>query len=397
MFHLSDFTTDVEVHQKLGDNPNTDNGLSAAAIKALFDLPAKELKAFINSGVIPFVNQVSDNADAAYTTASTASENAKSALDTAEKAMLAARQAANAAGSGTQVFEYGKSLYSFVMVAANAGKSVFCKRDSVVLPMVSFGSGGILFAGVTDAVAGTIEGYYLSSGNTWFAYRTAYEKTEVISEDSTHEQVPTAKAVWDAIGGLLKDVADLKYVPIDITSVANSIGTVELGKSIPEITLTWVVNKAPASQTVEGEAVDAAARSTVLTGPFASSKTFTVTATDERDAKDTATTKIYFYNGVYYGALASGVVPDSAAVLALTRKLQSGRAATINYTPADGKRPSYACPTRYGTPKFVIGGFEYEWAKLGTIDFANGSGHTESYDIWQHPQDVTAAMTITVG
>ena len=45
---------------------------------------------------------------------------------------------------------------------------------------------------------------------------------------------------------------------------------------------------------------------------------------------------------------------------------------------------------------FTIGGFEYEWVKLGTIEFTNASGYMESYDVWQHPQDVTGSMTVTV-
>lgn len=195
---------------------------------------------------------------------------------------------------------------------------------------------------------------------------------------------------------LQAEVADLQYVPIDITSISNSVGTVELGSTVDTVTITWAVNREPVSQTVEGEAVEADDRSAVVPGPFTETTSFEVVATDERGATDTATTRINFYNGIYYGPLASGVVPDSADILGLTRKLQSGKGATISYTPTDGKRPSYACPTSYGTPKFVIGGFEYAWTRLGTIQFENASGHKETYGVWQHPQDVTAAMTITV-
>lgn len=201
----------------------------------------------------------------------------------------------------------------------------------------------------------------------------------------------------EEISAMQKDIADLKkFHPIAISSVTNNVGTVELGRSIDAVTVTWVLNKEPVSQTVDGKAVDVADRFAVVEGPFTSGKTFAVTATDTEGNTAKGSTGINFYNGVYYGALDTGVLPDSAAVLKLTRKLQSGRSATIPYAPATGKRPSYACPARYGTPKFVIGGFEYAWVKLGTIEFTNASGYTEEYDVWQHPQDVAESITISV-
>lgn len=199
------------------------------------------------------------------------------------------------------------------------------------------------------------------------------------------------------INKLEQDIADLKYVPIDITQITDDIVTMEIGSVVSEVTVSWVLNKEPVSQTLEGDAVDSALRSKTLTGlELRENKSFTLVVTDERDATDTASTAVTFLNGVYYGALATGLLPDSAEVLSLTRKLQSGRNVSFTYSPGAGKRPTYACPSRYGTPKFTIGGFEYEWVKQGTIDFTNASGYSESYDVWQHPQDVGESLTITV-
>lgn len=55
---LKFFEENVSVHQTLGDNPNTDNSLSAAELKALFDKPAEMIQAFINEHVVPAVNQM---------------------------------------------------------------------------------------------------------------------------------------------------------------------------------------------------------------------------------------------------------------------------------------------------------------------------------------------------
>lgn len=189
-------------------------------------------------------------------------------------------------------------------------------------------------------------------------------------------------------------IDDLQYVEIDITSVSNNVGTVELGTRVTSVTISWAMNKDPVSQTVNGEAVEASARSKALSGLSITGTTaIKVTATDERGATDEGSTTITFLNGVYYGALAYGADIDSAAVLSLTRKLQSSKTLTFTVS-ADGERPVYALPTRYGTPTFKIGGFEYEWEKVSSFQFTNASGYTEIYDVWMHGQDVTGSITV---
>lgn len=188
--------------------------------------------------------------------------------------------------------------------------------------------------------------------------------------------------------------AEIRYVPIAISNFRHNAGTVELGTVLESVKLSWAVNKAPTGLSINGEAVAADTRSVAL-GPVSETTKFTVSAIDERGAADDASTTVYFYNGVYYGALEAGTEIDSAIILGLTRKLQGSRGISFTIDPG-GARPTYACPTRYGTPKFVIGGFEYGWNKIAVIDFTNASGYTESYDIWQHGQDVSGSITVTV-
>ena len=179
------------------------------------------------------------------------------------------------------------------------------------------------------------------------------------------------------ITDIQKDIADLKYVPIDITSISNNVGVVEMGRTINVVILSWTTNKTPVSLTVDGESVDANAESIQLNTTITSNKTFTVVATDERDATDTATTGITFYNGVYYG-----VGTETTDLLTLNKKLQSGKGITFTANAADGQYIIYALPTRYGTPNFNVGGFDGGFSKLMTINFTNASGYTENYDVW---------------
>ena len=188
--------------------------------------------------------------------------------------------------------------------------------------------------------------------------------------------------------------ADMNYDPIAITGIQHNAGTVEMGSTVDSVTVSWSLNKPPAAQTVNGKSVDVSGRSATLTGLGLTATTdFIVAVEDERGATDSDTTRVYFYNGIYYGSLPDGTVLDSAAVLSLTRKLQSGKATTFT---APAGRPTYALPTRYGKPAFSIGGFDYEWVKAATIDFTNASGYTESYDIWQHTQLVANPVAVTV-
>lgn len=201
------------------------------------------------------------------------------------------------------------------------------------------------------------------------------------------------KAYVDSVAAELW--AELRYEAIRIGSFSSSAAAVELGTVLENVKLTWSINKMPASQTLDGEALPVEDRSATISGPISESRKFTLKVTDEREAEDSLATTVLFCNGIYYGAMAEGAQIDSAAILGLTRKLQGNRGITFTVSP-EGERPVYALPTRYGTPSFVIGGFTYEWEKAGTIDFTNGSGFTESYDVWRHGQAVTGSVTVTV-
>ena len=200
--------------------------------------------------------------------------------------------------------------------------------------------------------------------------------------------------IEDGIVALDKELAYVKTGPVDITSVSNSIGVAELGRTVDAVEIRWTLNRDAVSQTVDGEPVAVASRAVTLSGlGLTSKRTFTVEVTDEMGAMDSGGTTVDFQNGIYCGSLPDGTVLDSAAILSLTRKLQSGKAATFS---APAGRPTYALPSRYGTPSFNIGGFDYTWNKAATIDFTNASDYTEKYDVWQHPQLVSGTVSVTV-
>lgn len=70
---ISSFSDDVNVIAALGDNPNTDNSLSAAQLKAKFDYAANLIKTYINNTLVGAINgntsAIAGKADAATTLA----------------------------------------------------------------------------------------------------------------------------------------------------------------------------------------------------------------------------------------------------------------------------------------------------------------------------------------
>ena len=56
MAKIPELTADMEVIQKLGRRPNTDDGLTEAGFKAKFDEAGIAIKKFINEKVVPAIN-----------------------------------------------------------------------------------------------------------------------------------------------------------------------------------------------------------------------------------------------------------------------------------------------------------------------------------------------------
>lgn len=194
-----------------------------------------------------------------------------------------------------------------------------------------------------------------------------------------------------------KIVDDLNYKPITINSFTNNKSTLEMGATLTEINLTWSFNKTPKSAKLDAEALDVSATSKALTGlNITSNKTWTLSATDERDKTVTKTTAVTFLNGVYWGVAAAASEFTSDFILKLTKALQGSRAKTFTVNAAAGQHIYYAAPTRYGACGFNVGGFDGGFSKVGTIQFTNASGYTESYDIYMSDNAGLGSTTVKV-
>lgn len=214
---------------------------------------------------------------------------------------------------------------------------------------------------------------------------------------SSHAVAKKYASVQIDINNILKDIADLKYIPIAITKITNNVGTVEIGTVVNAPTVSWSLNKSPTKQTLERAELSTDSRAEILSNlTLSENKTFSLVVTDERGASDSETTSITFLNGVYYGVLESGATIDNAAIQALTKKLQASRGITFTVDAGATQQIIYAIPTRYGTPNFNVGGFDGGFTKANTFAFTNGSGYTESYDVWLSENVGLGSTTVKV-
>ena len=191
-------------------------------------------------------------------------------------------------------------------------------------------------------------------------------------------------------------IADIKYKEIEITFFRNNGGTVEMGSTVDSVTLTWELSKKATELTIDGTAQDTETSSKALTGlGLKSNKTWTLKATDERDATAEASTTLSFYNGVYYGVGSVGTY-DSAFVLGLTKTLTNTRARTVTVSAGEGQYIFYCLPSRLGACSFNVGGFDGGFELVSTMQFTNASGYTEEYNIYKSTNAGLGSTTVKV-
>ena len=203
-----------------------------------------------------------------------------------------------------------------------------------------------------------------------------------------------AKVTGNAIREIQATLDELTYKAIVITSFKSDHGVNELGSTVSKTIFSWATNKAPTSISASFGSVKTTDTSFTYATPISKDASFTVTASDGKTTVS-ATTKVAFVNGVYYGAAAETEI-TSVFIKKLTRSLQTTKAKTATITAGAGQYIWYAIPSRYGTPSFNVGGFDGGFSKVRTIDFTNASGYTESYDVWRSDNSGLGATTVKI-
>lgn len=242
---------------------------------------------------------------------------------------------------------------------------------------------------------------YMRTANTsgssmvWSSWQSSFES--MTDDTLTQENIPAdAKAVGDRL-------ADLEFVPIDITSFTVNPNVAEKGATINNATFTWRINKTPASLKLGTESITPVAsgnysKSLNITGD----QVYTLQASDtgspsKAATNDSMSTNIYFRNKLYYGAAAAPATINDTFLLGLANKeLAASRAKTFTVTAGSGAYIWYALPTAYGTPNFNVGGFDGGFRLIETISHRNASGHTENYAVWRSDNPSLGSTKVVV-
>lgn len=184
--------------------------------------------------------------------------------------------------------------------------------------------------------------------------------------------------------------------PIEITRFSHSVGTVEVGNVVNNITFTMTFSEEAVSLTLNGEPIEIGTYY-VLSGQTITDTTeFTLIAKDRWGNVDSAQTTVTFGHGLYYGVDVMTDTFTSDWILGLSKQIRANRNTTFSVSAADEEYVYFALPADYGVPTFEVGGFAGGFAKVGTIQFVNSHDHEASYDIYRSDNDGLRNLTVEV-
>lgn len=267
---------------------------------------------------------------------------------------------------------------------------------------IKLGDGKNTFANLPYITSTNVDGVDGLLYENNFLYLTS---DGVIVSDPVEIKVEPSEDVSDRVAELEKNMADLLYTPISITSFSHNAGTRELGSKLDAVTLSWKINKTPTALTLKppsGATPSLSAEGSVaLSGlGLTSTTTWTLTATDDRDAIATKTATVTFCNRVCYGVAAAPDTIDSDFVMSLaTKNLATSRTNSgVKYNAGEGQYLWYCVPTRLGQCAFtdVETGLGAGLALAATISVTNASGYSENYYVYKSDYAGLGSLTVKV-
>ena len=238
--------------------------------------------------------------------------------------------------------------------------------------------------------------------------KTTGDKIEALEKDCeiTRENVERLghlcesrdQAIFEAIEGINKDIADILYEPISIKSFSVNPSTAENGATVQQITWSWQLNKQAESILLDDESMSTELSSfTTIIANIKENTTFTLKVTDERGHTATKPTNITFTNGVYYGVAAIPETLDSAFIRMLSNELRSNKKPSFTVNAGAGQYIWYCLPKAYGTCSFTVGGFSGGFTLVDTISYQNAYGYTEDYYVYRSDYANLGNTSVTVG
>lgn len=206
---------------------------------------------------------------------------------------------------------------------------------------------------------------------------------------------------------ILRRLEELEYVPLDITGVSNSVGTVLAGTAINSLRISWTLVGVPVSQSISsGQELTADQRSITLgaeelvnvRAENGLSHSFTVTARDARGKTDTGSTTVAFQNNVWWGSATIPGAFDKAFVAGLQKAMTNTRKRSFAMNDAEGYYTWYVCPVRLGACTFKANGFSggLSLAVADPVMIENELGFKENCYVYRSGFDGQTGVTVEV-
>lgn len=207
---------------------------------------------------------------------------------------------------------------------------------------------------------------------------------------------------------ILRAIRESDIVKVfSINGLSVDAGTLEVGATLTNPSFTASYNRTPTSASIVDNQGGAAKNVSSTPTAFGLTATYTKTANNSSvgftltaaDGPESATrsTSVAWRPRVYYGAGAAGINTEAGIKALSNSGLAGGRGTTLTITAGAGLYIYYAFPASYGTPTFVVGGFEGGFELVsGNVSVTNGFGVTQAYQIWKSVQPSLGATTVVV-
>lgn len=218
--------------------------------------------------------------------------------------------------------------------------------------------------------------------------------------DSDSDVTWSANKLHDMLATIDERLADLEYIPIEVTALTVSPSVVEDGSIQTSAVLNYTLNRAANRITLDGATrpETAASGSIALSSlSLTAKKTWTLAAIDERNRSASRNTSITFTNKVKYGVAANpSAINDSFLNSLPTRTLSTGKVKSFSATAGAGQYIWYALPSSYGACTFTVGGFAGGFSQVAVFNHQNESGKVVEYRVYRSDNANLGAQSITV-
>lgn len=252
---IPDLDDDLDVIQKLDDEPNDVGGLTAAQLKAKFDEGPNAIKRYINDELLPAISDTVAEADvraeaeqgrvaaeAARVTAEQGRASAETGREQAEAARGTAEQARVAAEQGRATAEQGRATAEESRIAQEtARQNAEAERQAAEQERVNTDTGIVAQATQQATAAGQ------SANAAALSAQTATQQAALAQQAAGSAATAAASQLTSQMAGYVSDAQEAAQDAADAATAISAYGT-EVA-----VTLTaagWTGAAAPYAQTV---------------------------------------------------------------------------------------------------------------------------------------------------